>query len=76
MPAGTAASRLASGVMPAQILGGPVWWYLVRVCVLAIAVAAFCLVDSQLPQRAEQLAGIPEPSLLSPIATGDSLPSS
>jgi len=53
-----------------EILGGPVWWYFVAVYVIAIALAAYVLFDSQRAARAERLASLREPARLYPIASG------
>jgi hypothetical protein len=61
---GTAAPGQAQGVMPPQVLGGPVWWYFVAVYLIAIALAIFVAVDTLVPARASRRAEIPEPSWL------------
>jgi len=55
---------VAPGVMPPQVLGGPVWWYFVGVYVLAAALAVYCLSDSLRPTRASRLADLREPNWL------------
>ena len=53
-----------------EVLGGPVWWYFVGVYLLAIALAAYVVIDSLRSQRRERLARLPEPARLYPIAAG------
>jgi hypothetical protein len=47
-----------------EVLGGPVWWFVVGVYLLAIALAAFVLIDSSRPRRRDRLAALPEPAWL------------
>jgi hypothetical protein len=55
--------------MPAQVLGGPVWWYFFGMYVLTIVLALFVLVDSLTPRRKARLAEIREPGWLYSVAT-------
>ena len=64
MPSSAATLPVAAGVMPLQILGGPVWWYFFGVYALAFVLSAYCFVDSLRPQRRERFAEIPEPGWL------------
>ena len=47
-----------------QILGGPLWWYLVIVYVLAIGLSIYVSIDSRRAERAETLASLREPAWL------------
>jgi hypothetical protein len=58
---GAAAPGQAEGVMPPQVLGGPIWWYIVAVYVIAIALAFFVVADTLLPVRASRRAEVREP---------------
>ena len=64
MPASAVATGAATGVMPDQILGGPLWWYFVAIYVLALAAALYVSVDSNRPARRDALAALPEPAWL------------
>jgi hypothetical protein len=66
----TVATGAGPGVMAAQVLGGPVWWFVFGLYLLTIALAVFVLIDSQRPARREALAAIPEPSWLYAVFTG------
>lgn len=59
---------VAPGIMPPQVLGGPVWWYVMGVYLLTIVLAAFCLADSLRATRRERFAELPEPAWLYTIA--------
>jgi hypothetical protein len=60
----------AQGVMPAQVLGGPIWWFFFGVYLLAIGLAAFVLVDALRPVRTKRFAEIRESRLLYALASG------
>ena len=62
------ASGVAPGVMPPQVLGGPIWWFLVGLYVLTFGLSAYCLIDSFRPARAERIAALPEPGWLYSVA--------
>ena len=62
MPASAVTTDAGTGVMPEQILGGPLWWYFVVVYVLALGLALFVAIDSRRGARAEALAALREPS--------------
>ena len=55
---------VASGVMPDQVLGGPVWWYVMGLYVLTIVLALYCAIDAQRATRRERLEGLREPAWL------------
>jgi hypothetical protein len=61
---------VAQGVMPPQVLGGPVWWYAVVVYVLALSLSAYVVIDSLRPARKTRFAELPEPGLLYTIFLG------
>ena len=62
MPASAVTTGVANGVMPDQILGGPLWWYFVVVYVLALGLALFVAIDSRRTVRADTLASLREPA--------------
>ena len=64
MGSAAAASGAGPGVMPAQVLGGPVWWLIFGIYLLTIAFALFTLADALRPKRAERFAQIREPRWL------------
>lgn len=66
----TVATGAGPGVMPPQVLGGPVWWFVFGLYLLTIALAVFALVDSQRPARKDRLAELPEPAWLYPVLSG------
>ena len=61
---GTVATGAGEGVMPAQVLGGPIWWLVMGLYLLTIGLAIFTLVDSLRSRRAERFSAIWEPRLL------------
>ena len=64
MPGSAGPTAASTGVMPDQILGGPLWWYFFGVYVLALALAVYVSIDSRRRIRAEALAVLPEPAWL------------
>ena len=64
MPGSAGPTAASTGVMPDQILGGPLWWYFFGVYVLALVLAVFVSIDSRRPVRAEAIAALREPAWL------------
>jgi hypothetical protein len=59
--AGSATTAIAAGVMPPQVLGGPVWWYFVALDLLSIGLALYVAIDAWRPARLARLAELREP---------------
>ena len=50
--------------MPAQVLGGPVWWFIFGVYVLSLGLSLYVTFDSLRVSRRARLAELPEPGWL------------
>lgn len=56
-----AISDAGQGVMPAQVLAGPIWWFVTVIYVLTLLLAIYTAIDSRQATRREALDALPEP---------------
>jgi FtsH-binding integral membrane protein len=65
-----ASATQAPGVMPGQILGGPIWWFAMGIYLLAAGLGLFVLIDSLRPNGRSRFDALREPWWLYAVSEG------